>query len=99
MKRNLRVWRIPLSLLLCVVGASLVQPQQEPQTDAKPGGEMITRAMRDELARSMEKLRLPWSAPTRRAWRELSFLRLALHPSVALVAAGLDLLPRRIKAN
>ncbi len=59
MKRNLRVWRIPLSLLLCVVGASLVQPQQEPQTDAKPGGEMITRAMRDELARSMEKLRLP----------------------------------------
>ena len=59
MRRNLRRWRIPLSLLLCGAGASLVQPQENPQTNAKPEENIVRRAMRDELARSMDKLKLP----------------------------------------
>lgn len=45
--------------LLCMVGASPVLAQEKPQTDAKPEEYVVSRAMRDELARSMEKLRLP----------------------------------------
>src|ERR1700757_2256686 len=59
MRRNLRRWRIPLSLLLCGVGTGLVQPQENAQTNAKPEENMIRRAMRDELARSMDNLKLP----------------------------------------
>jgi predicted Zn-dependent protease len=59
MRRNLRRWRIPLSLLLCGVGAGLVQPQENAHTNAKPEENMIRRAMRDELARSMDNLKLP----------------------------------------
>lgn len=59
MKGNLKIWHIPSLLLLCAVGTSLVQPQEKPGTDVKAGEDAVSRAMRDELARSMEKLRLP----------------------------------------
>ena len=59
MKRHLVRWRILFTVILCGVGTSLAQPQQKPQRSAKPEENLISRAMRDELTRSMEKLKLP----------------------------------------
>jgi len=50
--------RFRFAFFLCASGAALVAAQQKSQTDGKSAEDTITRAMRDELARSMKKLQL-----------------------------------------
>jgi predicted Zn-dependent protease len=58
MNGTLIAQRIQIALSLFTFGAALLAPQQKPQADGKPVEDAIGRAMRDELARSTQKLQL-----------------------------------------
>jgi len=58
MKRRSGRARVWVVVLLGVLGTAAVAAQQQPNAVAKDGDDTIRRAMRDELARSMEKLQL-----------------------------------------
>jgi predicted Zn-dependent protease len=53
-----RNWRVALALLLCAAGAGSVVAQEDRQGGAKAPDDVVVRAMRDELTRSMGDLRL-----------------------------------------
>jgi hypothetical protein len=52
-----RTCYVPLAVLVCAWCAGLSLAQEKPRVEAKPT-DTVSRAMHDELARSMEKLRL-----------------------------------------